>query len=94
LAAAIDHPNFCPVHDVDEIDGIHYFTMTYVEGTPLADLVTEGQPWPVARAVELVRRVGLAVGELHARDIVHRDLKPANIPMHVEQTPFTCPGVV
>ncbi|MBI1918347.1 MAG: SUMF1/EgtB/PvdO family nonheme iron enzyme [Planctomycetes bacterium] len=79
LAAAIDHPNFCPLHDVDEIDGIHFFTMTYVEGTPLAELITEGQAWPAAQAVDLVRRVALAVGELHTRGIVHRDLKPGNI---------------
>src|SRR5262249_22220660 len=79
LAAGIDHPNFCPVHDVDEIDGIHFFTMTYVEGTPLAGLITEGQPWPAAQAVDLVRRVALAVGELHKQGIVHRDLKPGNI---------------
>jgi formylglycine-generating enzyme required for sulfatase activity len=79
LAAGIDHPNFCPVHDVDEIDGIHYFTMTYVEGTPLANLIAEGQSWPPAQAVDMVRRVALAVGELHSRGIIHRDLKPANI---------------
>ncbi|MBI1916500.1 MAG: SUMF1/EgtB/PvdO family nonheme iron enzyme [Planctomycetes bacterium] len=79
LAAGIDHPNFCPVHDVDEVDGIHFFTMTYLEGTPLADLIADEQPWPVPQAVDLVRRVALAVGELHSRGIVHRDLKPANI---------------
>src|SRR5216684_3548675 len=35
LAASIDHPNFCQVHDVDEVDGIHFFTMPFVEGKPL-----------------------------------------------------------
>src|SRR5438309_12043486 len=33
LAAGIDHPNFCAVHDVDEINGVHFFTMAYIEGT-------------------------------------------------------------
>jgi serine/threonine protein kinase len=79
LAAGIEHPNFCPVHDVDEVDGIHFFTMTYLEGTPLADLIADEQPWPALQAVDMVRRVALAVGELHSRGIVHRDLKPANI---------------
>src|SRR5262249_16149500 len=79
LAGSIDHPNFCPVHDVDEIDGIPYFTMTYVQGTPLADLNADEQLWPPEQAVDLVRRVAQAVGELHSRGIVHRDLKPANI---------------
>jgi serine/threonine protein kinase len=79
LAGSIDHPNFCPVHDVDEVDGIHFFTMTYLEGTPLSELLADEQPWPPQQAVELVWQVALAVGELHRRGIVHRDLKPANI---------------
>src|SRR5438094_7094548 len=79
LAAGIDHPNFCPVYDVDEVDGIHFFTMTYLEGTPLAELIADQQAWSPNKAVEIVRRVALAVGELHRRGIGHRDLKPANI---------------
>src|SRR5205085_6994780 len=53
LAAGIDHPNFCPVHDVDEIEGIHFFSMTYIEGTPLADLIPQGQPLSAVQAVEM-----------------------------------------
>jgi formylglycine-generating enzyme required for sulfatase activity/serine/threonine protein kinase len=79
LAASIEHPNFCPVHDVDEIDGIHFFTMAYLEGTPLSDLLVEEQPWPQHQAVAMVRLLALAVGQLHAKGILHRDLKPANV---------------
>jgi formylglycine-generating enzyme required for sulfatase activity len=79
LAGSIEHPNFCPVHDVDEVDGVHFFTMAYLEGTLLSDLVADEQPWPPVQAVEMVRKVALAVGELHSRGIVHRDLKPANV---------------
>src|SRR5262245_38639247 len=35
LAARIDHPNLCPVFDVGQLDGTHYLTMPYIEGTPL-----------------------------------------------------------
>src|SRR4051812_32989341 len=54
LAASIQHPNFCPVHDVDEVDGICFFTMAYIEGTPLSQLIQPGRPWPVPGAAELV----------------------------------------
>jgi formylglycine-generating enzyme required for sulfatase activity len=67
------------VYDVDEIDGIHFYTMAYLEGTLLFEKTAAGEPWPVAQAVDMVRRVALAVAELHRRGIVHRDLKPANI---------------
>src|SRR5262245_39792392 len=56
LAAGIDHPNLCPVHDVGEADGIHYFTMPYVEGTPLSRRIAPGRPWPPRQATELVRQ--------------------------------------
>src|SRR5438067_2704595 len=79
LAGSIDHPNFCPVHDVDEIGGVHFFTTTYIEGTPLSEKIAEGESWPAAQAVAMVRKVALAVRELHSRGIIHRDLKPANV---------------
>jgi serine/threonine-protein kinase len=53
LAGSIEHPNFCPVYDVDELDGIHFFTMAFLEGTPLSELVADEQPWPPAQAVEM-----------------------------------------
>src|SRR5947209_1409397 len=35
VAAGIQHPNLCAVLDVDEVGGVHYLTMPYLEGTPL-----------------------------------------------------------
>jgi formylglycine-generating enzyme required for sulfatase activity/serine/threonine protein kinase len=79
LAASIDHPSLCPVHDVGEVGGFHFFTMPFIEGTSLASLIAGERPWPPGRAVELVRQVALAVSLLHQKGIVHRDLKPGNI---------------
>ena len=53
LAAGIDHPNFCQVHDVDEVGGIHFFTMPFVEGTPLDHLIGPDRPWPPVQAGEV-----------------------------------------
>src|SRR2546430_2472073 len=99
-AAGIEHPNFCPVHDVDVIDGLHFFTTAYLGGTslaalsggeqprpppaaghisPLAARIADEQPWPQQQAVEMVRLLALAVGQLQSRGIIHRDLKPANV---------------
>src|SRR5262245_28497879 len=87
LAAGIDHPNLCAVYDVGEIDGIHFFSMEFVEGTLLSELIVDERPWPERSAVRLVRRVALAVGELHRRGIVHRDLKPANVMVRASGEP-------
>ena len=39
VAAAVDHPNVCPVLDIGEIDGIHYLIMPFLEGVLLSSLV-------------------------------------------------------
>ncbi|HKB37394.1 MAG TPA: hypothetical protein VKD72_13165, partial [Gemmataceae bacterium] len=44
IAAGLDHPNLCPVHDVGEVDGVHFFTMPYVQGTPLSRLIDPDRP--------------------------------------------------
>jgi serine/threonine protein kinase len=78
-AATLQHPNICPVYDVGEINGIHYISMAYIEGSPLSDYIRSQKLPPVASAVGVVRKVALALHEAHAQGVVHRDLKPANI---------------
>jgi len=77
MATGIEHPNLCPVYEVGEVDGIHYLTMPFVEGTPLAKIAKE--PWPPHKAVELLRQLAVAVGVIHQRGVIHRDIKPGNV---------------
>ncbi|HJZ94059.1 MAG TPA: serine/threonine-protein kinase [Gemmataceae bacterium] len=77
-AAALQHPNICPVYDAGEIDGRPFLTMAYLEGEPLSARVRRG-PLPVAEAVRLVRTMAEALDGAHRAGIVHRDLKPANV---------------
>ncbi len=88
LAASLEHPNLCPVHDVGEAGGILYFTMPFIEGTVLSHLIEEGKPWPALKAVELVRKIAGAVAHLHEHGIVHRDLKPSNIMLRASGEPL------
>jgi formylglycine-generating enzyme required for sulfatase activity/predicted Ser/Thr protein kinase len=78
-AAALQHPNLCPVYEVGKIAGIHYIAMAYIEGCPLAQLIHPGQPFPQRQAAALVCRLAYALHEAHCLGIVHRDLKPSNI---------------
>ncbi len=77
--ATIRHSNLCPVYDVGQIGGIHYLTMAFIEGRLLSEYVRPAEPLPERLTATLVRKLALALHEMHARGIVHRDLKPSNI---------------
>jgi serine/threonine protein kinase len=77
-AAALSHPNICPVHDIGEIEGVPYLTMAFLDGRSLARHLG-GKPIDVREAVVLTRKIALALNEAHSKGVIHRDLKPANI---------------
>jgi hypothetical protein len=78
-AAAIEHPNVCPVYEVGEVDGAPYLTMAYLQGQTLAQLLEGPTPMPERQAAALVRQLTGALQAAHDRGVVHRDLKPSNI---------------
>jgi hypothetical protein len=77
--AMLRHANLCAVHDVGQHNGVHFLTMDYVEGKNLFELLQDPQTADSLNAVDLVRKVALALSEAHQAGIVHRDLKPSNI---------------
>jgi serine/threonine protein kinase/tetratricopeptide (TPR) repeat protein len=79
LARQVTHKNVVRIHDIGEIDGIKYITMSYVEGTDLATLASRGERLPVSTVLRIVRSVVSGLAAAHAAGVVHRDLKPANI---------------
>jgi predicted Ser/Thr protein kinase len=87
-AATVRHPNLCPVHDAGEIDGIHYLSMTYIEGRPLYEVLAEkGRP-SQRDAATIVLKLAKALDAAHTSGVIHRDLKPANIMIDAHQEPI------
>jgi formylglycine-generating enzyme required for sulfatase activity len=78
-AAALRHPNLCPVYECDVRDGVPYLTMAYIEGPNLADWAARRGPLPPREAAQLVRKLALAMQTAHEHRVVHRDLKPSNV---------------
>src|SRR5436309_5041419 len=78
LASALDHPNICTIFDLNEIGGVHFIAMQYVEGKNVRQLVS-GRPLDLRSALSIAIQVADALAAAHARGIIHRDVKAGNV---------------
>jgi serine/threonine protein kinase/Tfp pilus assembly protein PilF len=78
-AARLSHPNIVTVHDTNEVNGIRFLVMEYVEGIDLSKLVKENGPMSVVQACDSVRQAALGLHHAHEQGLIHRDVKPANL---------------
>src|SRR6478672_2839182 len=77
-AASLDHPDIVPIYEVGERDGSCYFSMKFVEGGQVDEVVRHA-PMSIRRAAELIAKVARTVHYAHQHGILHRDIKPGNI---------------
>ena len=84
-AGRLNHPAVVPIHEVGECQGLHYFSMEFVIGRPLHEILWQarlgvrGDCSRAAEAAELVARVADALQHAHEQGLVHRDVKPHNV---------------
>jgi TolB-like protein len=79
LVAKLQHPHIVPVLTAGEADGVPFFTMPFVAGRSLRELLRAGTPVSVADGVHILRDVATALAYAHGLGIVHRDIKPDNV---------------
>jgi TolB-like protein/Tfp pilus assembly protein PilF/predicted Ser/Thr protein kinase len=78
-ASALDHPNICNIHEIDETDeGRLFIAMAFYEGETLKKRIERG-PLPIRDAVDLAVHTAEGLTKAHEQGITHRDIKPANI---------------
>ena len=77
-AASLDHLRIVPIYEVGERDGSCYFSMKFVEGGQLDEVISRA-PISMRQAAEVIAKVARTVHYAHQHGILHRDIKPGNI---------------
>jgi len=85
VASRLEHPNILRVLDSGQVDDLLWFTMPYVQGEDLGDLLINESSLPLPRALAITRAVGAALDYAHEQGVVHRDIKPDNILLQGDQ---------
>jgi len=79
LAARLHHPNIVNIYDISGRAGLLWYTMEYVKGPNLAQLVEDDGPLPLDMVLEMLHQALNALAHAHAAGLVHRDIKPENL---------------
>jgi serine/threonine protein kinase len=79
LAARLNHPNLVNIYDIGGRGGLIWYTMEYVPGPNLAQLVERDGPLSREKVLRLLREALSGLAHAHAAGLVHRDIKPENL---------------
>ena len=82
ISRKLQHPNIVRVYNLEEWDGKEYFTMEWVDGVTLREIITkrknENRPFSMEEAYQIISQLSEALQHAH-QFTIHRDIKPENI---------------
>ena len=87
ILAELEHPNITRLLDAGTTaDGLPYFVMEFVEGTPITRFV-QRENVDLRGRLSLFIKVCSAVELAHRHQVIHRDIKPHNVLVNADREP-------
>lgn len=86
LISKVNHPNIAHIYFIGNETGIVYYTMEFIHGRTLAELIANSRRIQTERAVAYLIDVCKALDRVWLEKIIHRDIKPANIMISEHET--------
>lgn len=79
LSRKVTHENVCRIYDLEEIDGVEYVSMEYIQGRALKDIEEAEGVLPLGRGLSIAKGICRGLAAAHRIGVLHRDLKPENV---------------
>jgi serine/threonine-protein kinase len=79
LARRVTHPNVIRIHDIGEVNGLHYVSMEYFGGTNLKEHLKRSGSLSLLNAYQILSQMCDGLEAAHSQGVIHRDLKSQNI---------------
>ena len=89
-ASVLNHPNIVTIHAIEEVDGVDFIVMEFVEGETLTSHLATNGALPLTSLMDIGIQVADALETAHSVGLIHRDIKPANISDHSERRRESC----
>lgn len=90
IIASLDHPNIAPIFRVGSTSSFLWYSMKYVRGQSLADLLQAQSRLELETCIGILEQAGSALHYAHRRGVVHRDIKPSNLMLDQEGWAYVC----
>jgi serine/threonine protein kinase len=84
-AASVRHPNVASVFHLGRTGQNYFYTMEFVAGETLENLIKRSSRLKVKLAMEIATQVAAGLAAVHKQNLVHRDIKPSNIMVSLEE---------
>jgi serine/threonine protein kinase len=78
-AARLVHPNIVTAYDADEVQGVHFLVMEFVDGQNLADYLAARGRLELTQTIDFITQTAVGLAYAHSKGVVHRDIKPGNL---------------
>lgn len=74
----VSSPFVAKCYGVDQIDGLSFLVLEYVEGTTLSEILSQDRP-TIQETISYLRDICNGLSAVHTAGLVHGDLKPGNV---------------
>jgi len=88
ISAKLSHPNIIQIHDVDKIDEFTFYSMSYIDGVSLAQIIRKKGALSPKIVMILGIQICFALQHAHENGVIHRDIKPENILIDRKRMPI------